>query len=101
MVGFRVSVHSKSTVLETVTSAVIEVSQSEVEEAILEIEEALKEVRALDGEDSSLEDLTDIDLDEKDSCDDMSPGRYSRLESERKVDPRPVLCMVNRVKETL
>ena len=41
------------------------------------------------------------DLDGEDSCDDMSSGRYSGLESERKVDLRPVLSMANRVKETL
>ena len=74
-------------------------SQSEVDkvkEAIFEIEEA----RALDGEHSSLEDLPDIDLDGGDSWDAMLPGRYSRLESERKVDPRPVLSTANCVKET-
>ena len=29
----------------------------------------------------------------------MSPGRYSRLESERRVEPRPVLETANRVNE--
>ena len=68
----------------TITSASAEVSQTEldeVEETILDVEDLLKEVEGLTGEDNpSVEDLLDIVVDELDSDNDMSPGRYSRLE---------------------
>ena len=41
-----------------------------------------------------------MEVDEEDSCDDISPGHYSRLESERKAEPWPVLETANRIKET-
>ena len=93
---------SKSSASATVTSALAEVSQSEVDEieqTILEIEEALKEANEFDEQDPSLEGLAEKDLDDDDSFDELSPGRYSRLESERKVEPRPVLATAKRVKE--
>ena len=53
-------------------------------------------MEGLAGEDNpSAEDLLDIEVDELDSDDDMSPGRYSRLESERRSEPRPVLETAN------
>ena len=70
----------------TAMIASAEVSQTElddVEEAILKVEDLLKEVGALAGEDNpSAEDILNMEVDELDSDDDMSPGRYSCHPSE-------------------
>ena len=71
---------SKSSALAMVTSVLVEVSQSEVDEVektILEIEEALKEANDFDAQDSALEGLAEMELDDDDSCDKFSPGCYS------------------------
>ena len=84
----------------TITAAAAEVSQNkldEVEKTILEIKEA--EVHD-DEDDPSVEGILDMEVDEEDSCDDISPDRYFRLDLERKAEPRPVLETANRVKET-
>ena len=55
----------------------------EVKEVILEIEDALKEAGVLDGKDDpSVEAILNMEVDEEDSCDDMSPGRYSNRVNE-------------------
>ena len=74
-----------------------EVSLDKVKEAILEIiEDALKEAGVLNDEDDpSVEAVLDMEVDEEDSCNDISPGCYSRLDSERKAEPRLVLETAN------
>ena len=96
---------STSTAPATVSSVLTEASQreiDEVEETILGIEQAIKDSGGLDdAEDSALEGLAGIDLYDEDSCDEISPGRYSRMESERTVEARPVLETAKRVKEII
>ena len=77
--------------------------EEEVTEALLEIKDALAEAKAFDRVFSSGDEsiLLGIDADEEDSCDDAESGRYSWLESEREVDPRPILSAANRVKESV
>ena len=98
-----VAEQSSSSATAMITSALAEVSQADldvVENALLDVEDLLKDVEGLKGEDTpSGEDILHMELNELDLDDDVSPGRFSRLEPEHKAEPRPVLETANQVKE--